>query len=170
MENEAAFGKRAQTQFKPIFERFSLFENLDKYEPDLAPSVQKLEYIVNEFLRVLGLVAVGVGRKELFLCRVGLGHLQNLFMNFAVEVERRKGGGALSLRRSLSEQTHNLLEGLPNGGASQNSVVLAHVETAREFIAFAKPVFAEMKLDWPQAFEEATRAHLGRTLGEKARF
>jgi len=170
VENDEAFRRRAQSNLNPTFERLSLFEKLDQIEGDLVPSAQKLEYIVNEFLRVLGLLAVGAGRNELFLCRIGLGHLHNLFMSFVVEVERRKEGGALNLRRSVAKTSYEMMEGLPCAGRDQKSVVDAHIEAARLFFGYAKPVFAEMALDWPQAFEDATRVYLVRILREELRF
>ncbi|GLQ18542.1 hypothetical protein [Maritalea porphyrae] len=170
VESKDDFLKRAQDQLKPVFEREQLFDKLSNLEPPYKTSVAKLEFLANEYLRTLGLLAVGIGRNELFLCDVGLGHLKSLFMSFAIETERSRECGALNLRRSLTKQTHELFESLPNAGAERRDIIAAHMETTRMFLEYAKPVFKEMELDWPGRFEIATRAHLVQALGEEVSF
>lgn len=168
IEDAAAFLKRAQNQLACLFEHEPFFVNLTLVEEPAAVLDERLIYMANEFLRILGLATVGLGRGELFLCTIGLGHLRNLFMNFAVEVEKGKAGGALHLSKTISAETLVILNELPAVETDREQIIFAHVETAQAFLAYAKPIFSNRELVWPQSFEDATRVHLVRELGERA--
>ncbi|MGJ8529287.1 hypothetical protein [Maritalea sp.] len=153
---------------KCLFERQPLFDQLNVTPDELQPSAQNIEYIINEFLRILGLTVVGVGREEYFLCTIGQGHLRNLFMSFLLEVDRKKLGGALKLRDVLDDEHLGVLTGLPATTVDRAQIIQTQIIMARSFFQIAKPICKAHNIEWPEQFEAATRAHLIAHLGEQA--
>ena len=165
LEEPLAFKNRSQDQLGCLFESMPMLAELENSSIPHEVSEDRLSHMANEFLRILGLVTIGVGRKEWFLCTIGLGHLRNLFMNFAIEAEKVNDGGALHLSRVVSPETLRILNALPVANGEREQIVAAHVETALAFFAYAKPIFSDRQLEWPEAFEMATRSHLAKELG-----
>lgn len=164
-EDEALFGRSQQT-VEILLDRCGIADRLPAELPDVGPDRQRVRGIIKEFLRVLGLLSVVVGRGEHAVGVSGAGILRSLLIALLVEdaaVANR--GGALRVNRLLTPDQRTLVEGLPAVAADRESVVAAHVAIAGAFLPLARPIAARLDLPWPEAFEDATRACLLRELG-----
>ena len=124
--------------------------------------------IINEFLRVLGLLPVAAGRQEWLLGLAGLDILRRLTIDLMLEangVGAAERGGALRRNPFLTPEQRQALEGLGPVAASRESVFAANREIAAVFLPRARRLAAEVGADWPAAFEAATRRHLEQRVG-----
>jgi predicted nucleotidyltransferase len=135
---------------------------------DYRPAPQRILSLTQEFLRVLGLLPVAMGREEYVNGQQGIGHLRQMLMDMMVEQNRiapEDRGGALHANRLLTPAQRSALEALPPVGPSRESNLAANVAYARLFLPLAREMCATTGAAWPSAFADATRRHLDRTLG-----
>jgi len=119
--------------------------------------------MVNEFLRVLGLLPVVVGREEYALALSGVDHLRRMTFDLMLEengVAPWKRGGALHRNPLLTADQRAQLEALPPQTAGRDSVIEAHLAFAALFLPRARRLASEIGMAWPEGFESATRRHL----------
>ncbi|WP_367718542.1 hypothetical protein AB2N04_09510 [Nitratireductor sp. GISD-1A_MAKvit] len=161
------FARRARNQVRPIIDRDGAYESLPQALPLRAPDPQRVSYLVNEFIRVLGLMHVGLGRGEYFLLAgKGLGHLRDLLTSLLLEkVTVPDRGGALHLSRLLPAEELQMLNALPFPPPQREAVIEAHLAFARAFFPRARSLVEELGLEWPEAFEAATRNFLLEAVG-----
>ncbi len=161
-----ALAGRAQNMIRPLFDHDDVYGGLPSALPPRTPNAKRVDYIIREFIRVLGLLPVGVGREEwtLLIQGVGLlrGHLTDLMKEASTEPDP---GGMLHPSRILPPEDIALLERLPNPPAERDALITANLAYAEAFLPRAKAMAKDLGLDWPEAFEAATRAHLKTTLG-----
>lgn len=136
--------------------------------PPYQPSPEVVTRLVNEFLRILGLLVVGTGRSEHILGLTGCELLRRLLVDLMLE-ENGLGpadrGGALHLNRLLADEQRLALEGLAPVAATREGILASDLEIAALFLPRARELAAQVGATWPAAFEEATRRHLQRHLG-----
>lgn len=122
-----------------------------------GPSAMTLEPIVTEFFRILGLLAIVIGRDEVIVGVTGAGLLRDQLIALMVE-ESREGdpGGALHLSRVLKADQIAALSELPPLMATMPSVLAAHKASAALFLPRARRLAERVGWPWPSAFEEAT--------------
>jgi predicted nucleotidyltransferase len=117
--------------------------------------------IAEEFLRILGLLPVVVGREEWIVGSNAGWLLRTLLVQLLLaENGEHTPTGAKRLNEKLSAEQRRLVETLPPIAATRDGVIRSHVETARAFLPRARRLAG----DWPQALEDATRAQLVREL------
>lgn len=132
--------------------------------PGISPPA--LTAIVEEFLRVLGLLPVGVGRREYASAQSGLGLLrQQLQALMVLEARPVTPPGALSISRVLPRGDLEALERLGEVAASAESIIGQSLACAEAFLPRARRMASDIGADWPQALETAVRDHLKRELG-----
>jgi len=168
IEQKDNFRSRAKSYTKPLFERSNLHEKLAEYLPGKNIDPGRMEQVINEFIRVLGLLVVGDGRGEYF---TGVAGTQILRDQFAQLLILTKGlndpGGILHLSRNLSESDMALLHSLPIPQCDRASIIQANIETAKIFFPMARKIANEFQLNWPQPFEVATQKHLQDAFGDE---
>jgi predicted nucleotidyltransferase len=124
--------------------------------------------LVNEFLRILGLLVVAIGREEYVLGLTGVDHLRRLTVDLMLEengvgpIER---GGALHRNPLLTPDQRREFEALKPVVADRPGIIAAHAELAAIFLTRARRLAMRTPMTWPSAFEEATRRHLQERLG-----
>jgi hypothetical protein len=124
--------------------------------------VDALRSLVEEFLRVLGLLPAVAGRREWIVASDGAMLLRSLLVALLLaENGEPPQTGAKRLNEKLRVEQRMLVEGLPAIAARREDVLAAHAAIARVFLDRARP----LTTDWPRDFEEATLAHLQRELG-----
>jgi predicted nucleotidyltransferase len=164
---------RPRSGLELLFDRARLHDGLPERGAPIPPNPDAVRRLTLEFLRVLGLLPVALGRGEFQLAVAGCGllrsHLVSLFLETAGVEDR---GGALKLNPLLSAEQRALLEGLPPVAATRESVIDANRAMADAFLPCARALHEELGLDWPEEFERATLSHLenqvGLRLGEHA--
>jgi predicted nucleotidyltransferase len=156
----------AQDALKPLFDREGLYDRLPPTSPSPRPSLARVASLIDEFLRVLGLLVVVVGREEFETGVVGAGLLRTLLTDLLLEAaESTDKGGALHLSRILTPEQLRVLRDLPSPLPTRDTVVEAHLAAARAFLPLARTLAAQLDLPWPSAFEAATWDYLNRELG-----
>jgi predicted nucleotidyltransferase len=150
-----------------------LFNRGERTPPTAAaapygPGPETVLKLVNEFLRVLGLLVVAVGREEWVLAQSGADILRRLTVDLMLEengvgpVER---GGALHRNPLLAGEQRRELEALAPVAANRASVIAANAELAAVFLPRARRLGQRIGMTWPAVFEAATKQHLKAHLG-----
>jgi hypothetical protein len=128
----------------------------------------KLEANIGEFLRVLALTPVVIGREEYLLGVDGAMLLRRMAIETMLEengVTQSMRGGVLKLNRFLTAEQRAELEAVPPLAATRASVLAANGALARIFFPRARALAAARGVDWPHDFERAVRSVLARELG-----
>ena len=130
-------------------------------------AVARVSRLIFEFLRVLGLSPVCIGRQEWLVAQQGVELLRGMLVELLLEQNGvpRAARGAKRLNAFLSLDQRAALEALPAPAADRAALLAAQGEIARLFLAHAKPLAQRLGVTWPEAFEAATRDHLRRELG-----
>lgn len=128
---------------------------------------QRLTALVTEFLRVLGLLPVAVGREEWITGQQGFDLLRRMLIDLMLEENGlgRAARGAKRLNGFLTPEQRELLEAIVPPVASRDALVQANAALAHVFLARARPLAERLGAAWPEAFEAATRRHLMTELG-----
>lgn len=128
----------------------------------------RIEHLIREFFRVLGLLPVVLGRSEYAVGASGAGLLRTLILQLMLEDAVRTGterGGALRLKGVLPDDRLSAYAALPAIEATRTSVVSAHLACSRLFFPIARELAEQVGAQWPEAMEKALRSHLRRELG-----
>jgi predicted nucleotidyltransferase len=160
------FGGRAKNIVWPLIDRDKVYDELPASLPEREPDRGTVSYLIHEFIRMLGLMPVGVGRGEYVTMVVGVGmmrdHLVTLLMQ---DVRNPDPGGILHQSKLLPPEQMRLLESLPYPGPAREALIEANLAIAREFMPRARAMAERLGIEWPDAFEAATRRRLTETLG-----
>lgn len=163
------FVGRAKTTVQPLIDRDGLYAELPESLPPRQPNADTVNYLIHEFIRMLGLMPVAAGRGEYVTMVLGVGmlrdHLTTLLMQ---DVTLPDPGGILHQSKLLPPDQMRLLAALPYPGPEREALIEANLAIAREFMPRARAMAKRLNLQWPEAFEYATRQRLALTLGEAA--
>ncbi len=130
-----------------------------------AQSPEALEPIILEFLRVLGLGAVVLNRREYIVSLDGMGLLRGMIVDlFMIENGRRRDRGVKRINQFLTDEQRTALEALPPLSATRDSLVAYMIAAAQLFLPRAQALANAQAATWPEDFLAATRAHLNREL------
>ena len=156
----------AKDRLKVLLDRYGAYDALpDRLAPRTADPA-KVEAMVREFLRVLGLLSVAVGREEWATAVTGAGLLRQQLIALLIEqLDLPAPPGIKHLATLLPPQDMELVTGLPLAQANRESVISTNLAYARLFLPRARALSDRVGAAWPEAFEAATRAHLRRELG-----
>ncbi|MFD1192487.1 aminoglycoside 6-adenylyltransferase [Phenylobacterium conjunctum] len=156
----------AKDRLKPLMDRCGAYEALpDRLAPRTADPA-KVEAMVREFLRVLGLLTVAVGRREWASAVTGAGLLRQQLISLLIEqLDLPAPPGIKNLARLLPPKDLELVTDLPLAEPNRDSVISTNLAYARLFLPRAKALCERIGAAWPEDFETATRAHLRRELG-----
>jgi hypothetical protein len=160
-------GRYHADDLKALFNR-SGHEPPSAPRPAYRPSPERVLQLVNEFIRVLGLSGVVLGRQEYVMALSGVDILRRTTIDLMIEqnhVGPADRGGVLHPSRLLTPEQIFELAALAPVAATRDGVLAASLDLARIFLPRAKVVAADAGAEWPQAFEDATRRHLLETFG-----
>jgi hypothetical protein len=123
--------------------------------------------IIEEFLRVEGLLPVAVERSEFVVGQMGFGLLRDMLVDLMVEANGKSGerGGVKRLNAFLTAEQRHALEAVTPPPADRDGLIEANLALAALFLPLAKSLAAERGVAWPEALEQATRRHLANTVG-----
>ncbi|MBV9541223.1 MAG: hypothetical protein JO167_08125, partial [Alphaproteobacteria bacterium] len=131
-------------------------------------TAQRVLQLSNEFLRVIGLTHLGIGRGEYIALQAGTGLLRQMTLELMFEkngVSQAMRGSALHVNAYLTADQREALEAVPPVSATREGAIAAGEALAAIFLPLAKNLARETGAEWPQAFEDATRTHLARSIG-----
>ena len=132
-------------------------------QPPYQTPPKQLLKLVNEFLRVLGLLVVGSGRKEYVLGLSGVDLLRQMTFELMLEengVRPADRGGALHRWPLLTPEQQDQLGSLAPVVADHAGILAANAALAATFLPRARQLARRIGMVWPEAFETATRRHL----------
>jgi hypothetical protein len=159
-------GSMTQDRHQPLIDRDGIHAALAPTLPPPQIDTRRLEGTVNEFIRVLGLTPVAVGRNEIELIGLGTGMLRRMLTDLLViEKNHADTGGILHLSRLLDDEQMALMATIPVPVRSVHSSIDSQFALARVFLPRAQLLYAQLGMDWPEPFVAATRANLERHLG-----
>lgn len=162
------FTGRSRDRLRPLFDRDGLYDALPDTLTPRQPDPARVARLIGEFIRVLGLLSVVVGRREYFTAVYGAGLQREALMNLMLEeVTVPDPGGALHLSTVLPADRMAVLSALPCPRPDRDEVIAAHIEIARQFFPRARVLAATLGVDWPGAFEAAARRALRRQFGDE---
>lgn len=151
----------------------TLFHRSGHEPPHKAPQPPPLRVtqLAQEFLRVLGLLPVVVGREEYQLALSGTEHLRRMTFDLFLDINGvpiAERGGALRRNPMLTAEQRAGLAAIPAAGPTRDSVIAGNLAWARLFLPAARAFAAAEAAEWPDALEAATRRHLETQLGVAA--
>jgi len=169
LQEPGKLGPRAKNTISPLIDRDGLYESLPAALPARTPNPQALRYQINEFIRVLGLTPVVIGRGEYVTGVMGNGLLRGLLHDLLMQdVSNPDAGGMLHMSKVLPAEQVALLAALPFPDATRDAVIEANLAVAQVFMPRAKELAGRLGVDWPEAFEAATRRVLQERLDVEA--
>ena len=158
--------RRTRDGLKILFDHDQLFGALPEAAAKPGPNPERLVWQIEEFLRILGLLPLAMGRAEYFNSITGLLHLRTLIVDLLVEeTAAPHRGGALHLNRLITAEQKQALAALPPLVAERDALIAAELAYAALYLPRARRMAARLGVDWPERFERATWAHLRATLG-----
>lgn len=159
-------GTYAHSTLRCLVDRDGVFASLPAAQQPTGADRARVEFLISEFIRVLGLIAVGIGRGELVLGVTGAGLLRDLLTRLMIEqTQSPERGGMLHLSRNITSGQMEELLALPYPSPTRAEVLEAHWAMAKCFFPRAKAMAAALDLEWPASFEQATAEHLKRSFG-----
>jgi predicted nucleotidyltransferase len=164
----ASLDRYTASTVRPLFDKDDLYSRLRQKGEPLAPSGPRIQGLTKEFMRILGLLPVVLGREEYAVGASGSGLIRMLLIQLMTEdvaVEDR--GGALHLRGLLPDAQLAAIDELPPILATRESAIAVHMAVARLFLPLARDLSKRTGTPWPDALESALRAHLDSQLGLK---
>ena len=160
-----SLGGRAKSTLAPLIDQDDLYATLPDDLPAGAPNPKKVQGLIEEFIRILGLLPVVMGRGEHIVAARGAGMLRDLLIDLMIEDAALPGGhGALHLSRLLPPEDMALLASLPPAEPHRPDLE-PHFATARAFIPRAQQMARDLGIEWPESFAKATARHLEAAVG-----
>jgi predicted nucleotidyltransferase len=129
---------------------------------------EQLLALVQEFIRVMGLLPVALGREEYVLGLSGLELLRRMCVNLMLEengISPAKRGGALHRNPMLTLKQRAELASLPPASADRQSLIAGNRALAPIFLPRARRLADEVGMAWPTELEAAARRYLKATVG-----
>lgn len=134
---------------------------------DPAAVARRVEGLVTEFLRVLSLAPVPVGRREWVVMQDGVSHLRRLLIELMLEengVGPAERGGAKKLYPFLTAEQIVELEALVPPRAIEAELLAANRDLRDRFLPRARRVAQATGAVWPADWEAAVMSGLARHL------
>ena len=142
----------------------------EPHQESAEPRRREADAIATEFVRVLGLLPVVIGRNELIVGVTGASILRSLLIELvSLRAQDRTPRGALRLEGLLLPGDAEAIRSLPPLQATRSSIIDAHVATAGIFIPLARALASSGGGRFPEVFWSATVSHLQNRLGTDVR-
>ncbi|MCX5568309.1 nucleotidyltransferase domain-containing protein [Kaistia nematophila] len=158
--------ERTKAGLRILFDPDELLEALPAKAEKPRPSPGRLQWQVEEFFRVLGLLPLAMGRAEYFNSVTGLFFLRNLITDLLIEETGAPNrGGVLHLNRLITAEQKKALAALPPLVAERDALIANYLAHAALYLPRARKMAARLGARWPERFEAVTWEHLHDTLG-----
>lgn len=155
----------SRDRLKPLFDHDGILDTLPEAAASTRPNPKKALYQFEEFIRILGLLHLAVGREEYINGVLGVFHLRNLLVELMIEETGAPNrGGVLHLNRLITDEQKALLTALPPPVAEREAMIEAHLAYARAYLPRARKRAEALGIDWPERFEAVTWKQLRDTL------
>lgn len=156
----------ASDGLKVLFDHDGLTDTLTTAAEKSGPNTKHMKWQFEEFIRILGLLHVAMGRQEYLNAMTGIFHLRNLLIDLMIEETGAPNrGGALHLNRLITDEQKAVLTALPPLAPTREAAIEANLAYAAAYLPRARKMAARLGIDWPEPFEAATWDHLKTELG-----
>ena len=158
--------RRPKGGLKPLIDPHDMHAEMPDAAEPRPIAAARLTYMIEEHLRILGLIPVALGRGELVTAVQGAGFQRDSLvqlMQMAANVPA--DGGLLRLSRDLPAAEMEVLMALPAAQPDPGSLLATHRAISDAFLPRARKLAEQAGVTWPAAFEDATRRHLVAELG-----
>ncbi len=165
---DVAFGDREsallQQTLIPVYDPESLYAGAPAKSVPVPHTPDRLITISKEFLRVLGLSVVVLGRRDVHAAREGANLLRNMLIElFLMEPPARTRSSAKKLLPVLTKEQQSILTSLPPISDDHVLVVDFSSAIANVFLPRARELTEAAGGIWPIDVEDATRAYLAKS-------
>ena len=158
--------RHPKESLKPLFDPDGLHDTLAGAAPARPPDPAAALRAFENFIRILGLLHLVVGREEYLNGVLGLHHLRSALVELMIqETGAPNRGGILHLNRLITAEQRAALAALPPPVPERQALIDAHLAYAAAYLPRARRRAAALGVDWPEAFEAATWAMLHEALG-----
>jgi len=148
-----------------VFDR----DGLDATIPDVVPTPPSANVVaktIEEWFHFSAMPEVLVVRRDWLLAAEHLHLLRGLIYKLYVECNQPLPMMGLKQWSSkLTTEQIATMEALPTGVSDVPSFIDAHLACARAFLAVARPLAAEVGVEWPTELEAAAARHVSDVLG-----
>ena len=158
-------GTQRQDALKVLYDPNGLFDGLLPHSQTVPPSPAHALYQFQEFIRILGLLPLSVGRGEYINGVMGVFHLRNLLVDLMIaETGAAHRGGALHLNRLITPDQKVVLEHMPPPVPEKEAMIAGHMAYAADYLPRARRLAQDWGVEWPERFEQVTWAMLSEKL------
>lgn len=147
------------TRLQPLFNR----SGREPPRKTPQPPPLRVTQLAQEFLRILGLMPLVLGRQEYHLGLTGAEHLRRHLFELFMDVNGvplAERGGALRRNPMLTADQRAAMAALPATGPTREGVMEGNLAFARLFLPAARAFAAEHGAEWPAALEAAAQRNL----------
>ena len=165
--DENRIGAMPLNEAKFLFGQEKAEPLMRKYAPvDHTAEKEDTQTTINEFIRVLGLLPVAVGRNDFVLGQTGAQLLREMLVKLMIrENPENTARGVLSTRKSLSDQQYAVLKNIPPIAADKDALMAVYKYLASEFFVRGQRLTEAQGLTWPTRFVDATKRSLQSKVG-----
>lgn len=158
-------GRQTRDSLKVLFDHEWIFDTLPASSKKTGPDPRRMKYQFEEFIRILGLLPLAMGREEYLNGVLGVFHLRNLLVDLMIEeTGAPHRGGALHLNRLITDEQKEVLGSLPPPTPDRNALIETHLAYAAAYLPRARRLAKLWDAEWPERFEAVTWERLGKTL------
>ena len=150
-------GGQTRDRLKVLFDHDGLYDALPASAPEQPRNTRRIRYQIEEFIRILGLMPLALGREEYLNGVLGVFLLRNKLVELLVEeTGAPHRGGALHLNRLITDEQKAILTALPPAVPEREALIAAYLAYAEAYLPRARRLAAVWRIDWPERFEAAT--------------
>jgi hypothetical protein len=146
----------AQVTLKPLVDHAGVWASLPEQLAPKPLDPAAVTALVEEALRILGLLPMALGRGEFATGVTGAGLIRQQLINLLImETEPPLPPGALHLARLISPKDLAMVEALPGVVATRDSMIAANLAYAGAFLPRARIVVERARAVCPRALASA---------------
>ena len=118
----------AQSTLKPLFDHDGIYPGLAEKAVKPSANPARFLYQIEEFIRILGLLHLAVGREEYINGVLGVFHLRNQLVELMIaETDAPNRGGILHLNRLITPEQKTVLTAMPAPEVDRAAMIAGHL-------------------------------------------
>lgn len=146
---------------RTLFDKERISEMLPSSTDNRPIQPCRTQWQFSEFIRILGLLPLTIGRENFLNAITGVTYLRNLLIDLMIaETAAPNKGGALNMHRGLTDAQIEILYSLTLPQPDRDSIIAANLRFAREYMPRGRTLATRLGIVWPESFEIATWRHL----------
>lgn len=158
---------RAYEAAQVLCDKDGVAQHITLTAPAQHNPLARLPYLVEEYIRLLGMLPIVVERNDVAMGMEGQMGLHTILISLLLMENGidRMATGKRHVAAFLNDEQRALLAQVPPLEPTMDSVIQGRIAYGRLFLPRARRLMESHSLTYPTAFEKATRQHLQDTLG-----